>query len=355
VSALPVATRAEIARRLLDGRERLAVLVTDEFLRLHPDWVDRYGERARKHGVQDAIFHIDFLAGAVEAGASEPFEAYARWAAEMLHFRGIAPAFLSENLRQVGAHLRDVLSEDEHRFVGAIVAAGAAAAEAGQNATGGEKGEESVLVASRELFTAAVLKGRRQAATGIARQAFRDGHSTVEVYTRIFQESQYEIGRLWAENRISVAQEHLATAVTQFVIAQVYGDLPVSDLTRGNVVITGVEGELHQVGANLVSDVLESEGWDVRFLGTQMPHAGILDVIEEHEAACVGISATMLFSLPKVRILVDEVRQRHGDELRIIVGGAAFRHSPAAAREIGADGWAGDLQAAIEAFCDPED
>lgn len=93
----------------------------------------------------------------------------------------------------------------------------------------------------------------------------------------------------------------------------------------------------------------------MRFLGTQMPHAGILDVIEEHDAPCVGISATMLFSQPKVRMLVDEIRQRHDGNVRIILGGAAFRHSPAAAQEIGADGWAGDLQTAIDAFCDPAD
>jgi len=351
VTAFPISARIAIARRLIEAREEIAQGITEEFLKRHPDWLVRYGEAARTHGVRDARFHLDFLAGAVEAGAAQPFEAYTRWAAGMLAARGIAPAFLAENIRQIGNGVQALLPADQHDYVGRIVAAGVTAIY--DRRVLEESGEGHALAESREMFTQAAIRGRREAAVGIARKALRDGHSAIDVYTHIFQESQYEVGRLWAGNRISVAQEHLATAVTQFVVAQVYADLPQSSTRRGNVVITGVEGELHQVGANLVADVLESEGWDVRFLGTQMPHAGVLDIIAEHEAACVGISATMLFSLPKVRTLVDEIRQRHGRQLRIIVGGAAFRHVPAAAEEIGADGWAGDLQGAINTFCDP--
>ena len=76
---------------------------------------------------------------------------------------------------------------------------------------------------------------------------------------------------------------------------------PVSETQRGRPVITGVEGEFHQIGANMVADVLESGGWDVRFLVTQLPHAGILDAVEEHDADLLGISVTMVCNLPHPR------------------------------------------------------
>lgn len=54
--------------------------------------------------------------------------------------------------------------------------------------------------------------------------------------------------------------------------------------------------ELHHVGANMVADVLEAHGWDVRYLGTNLPHRSILQAIREHQADWVGISATTLLS-----------------------------------------------------------
>jgi hypothetical protein len=76
--------------------------VTDEFLRRHPDWVARYGELARKRGIEDAGFHVDVLAGALETGSPAAFCDYARWCSRLLRSRKIAPQFLAENLRLNG-------------------------------------------------------------------------------------------------------------------------------------------------------------------------------------------------------------------------------------------------------------
>ena len=153
--------------------------------------------------------------------------------------------------------------------------------------------------------------------------------------------------RRWEANEITVAQEHTATAIAQYVLALLYERLRPEEIRRGKAVITGVEGELHQVGANMVADALEADGWDVRFLGTNMPHEGILKVVQEHEADVVGISATMLFNLPNVRRLVAEVKQGSGEKVRVVVGGGAFRSAPKVYVEMGADGSAPGLREAI--------
>jgi methanogenic corrinoid protein MtbC1 len=121
------------------------------------------------------------------------------------------------------------------------------------------------------------------------------------------------------------------------------------DVQRGKMIVTGVEGEMHQVGANMVADVLETQGWDVRFLGTNMPHRGILQAVEEHQCSAIGISVTMLFNVPQVISLIGDLRGRYGHEnLKIIVGGAAFRSAPRLYEEIGSDGFARDLKATID-------
>ncbi|MEP6538793.1 MAG: cobalamin-dependent protein, partial [Bryobacteraceae bacterium] len=154
--------------------------------------------------------------------------------------------------------------------------------------------------------------------------------------------------RLWQENKITVAEEHMATAITQYVMAQIYGRFEERDTTRGSVVITGIEGELHQIGANMVADVIESRGWNVRFLGTNLPHDGVLQAIEEHQADTIGISATTLLSIPKAVRLVEAIRHKfQAVSPRIILGGRAFLATPALAQELNAEGPAMDLRSAL--------
>lgn len=338
--------RISIACRISQAKHGIAESVTDEFFLRHPDWLARYGEAGRLRGIEDAKYHIDFLSSAIESGSTAPFEDYARWSSRMLASRGIDPEFVSENFQQIGESLNRVLSDDSAEIISHFIQAGRdACTDKRENAQENKSGE---LVQTQGLFLESILKGQRKAATRIALEALRSGHSIIDVYTEIFQESQYELGRLWESNKITVAEEHMATAITQFVMALIYPLIEMTDKVRGKMVITGVEGEMHQIGANMVADVLEAKGWDVRFLGTNMPHQGILKAVEEHRADVVGISATMLFNLPKVIQIIDQLREKFGTgSLKIIIGGASFRQVPQMYSEIGADGYAPDLKATI--------
>jgi MerR family transcriptional regulator, light-induced transcriptional regulator len=347
MSEMLLRERVALADKLRALKGAAAEAVTDAFLARHPDWVERYGERARRFGIEDAAFHIDFLAGAVETGAAAPFEDYARWTVRTLSARGIASSFVKENLEQVAAFYASRVSSDEQQLAGAIVAAACRACDE-PVATEAPGALASGLQLSRNLFLQAILKGQRQAALTVAEEALRAGHAVRDVYVELFQASLYEVGRLWETNRITVAEEHMATAITQYVVARMYPQLGTSERGRGRMIITGVEGELHQIGPNMVADVLEADGWDVRFLGTNMPHAGILQAIEEHEAQVLGISTTMLFNLPKVSALVAAVRAKlQARAPRIVLGGSAFRLAPELYRELGAQGFAPDLREAV--------
>lgn len=343
LESVPLRERIALAQVILGQRQEIAVSVTDAFFRHHPDRLIQFGEADRRRGIEDAGSHLDFLAGAIESGSIAAFEDYARWTSRLLSARGIAPEFLAENFQQLEQAIRPNLT-GLHSVVKQLITAGCAACAPTDPELAAAQ-LHSALDEARRLFVSAILTGNRRAATQVAIEALREGHSIVDIYVEIFQESQYQIGRLWETNQITVGREHLATAVTQFVLAQIYPLIKIPDLIRGQVVITGVEGEMHQIGANLVADVLEADGWDVKFLGTNVPTTGVLDVIAEHDANVVGISATMLFSIPKVIELLNAIRTKFGPEgPKIILGGAAFRHAPNLAQELGADGFARDLR-----------
>jgi MerR family transcriptional regulator, light-induced transcriptional regulator len=134
-----------------------------------------------------------------------------------------------------------------------------------------------------------------------------------DIYIEIFQESLYEIGQLWERNQITLAQEHMATIV-QWSIAQLYPFVEPPATLRGHAIITGVQRENHQVGANLVADALEASGWAMRFLGTNLPQESILQVMEEHRAELLGIWLTMLIRVPYGRDLIGKVKERFGKD-----------------------------------------
>ena len=202
--------------------------------------------------------------------------------------------------------------------------------------------------ALRREYLQEILAGRRKTALEMIMDAYRGGYPIPGIYMDIFQEALYEIGRLWESNRISVADEHMGTAITQYVMSNLYQHLEINDERRGRFVVTGVQGELHQVGANMVADVLEADGWDTVFLGTNVPEEGIIQSIRQHRADLFGISSTMLFNIPKVIRLVEAVRKEYGNSVHIMLGGSAFKTLEALPRELEGCTIALDLREALD-------
>jgi methanogenic corrinoid protein MtbC1 len=344
-----LAQRRQAADLVRHKRDTLAARINEEFFRKHPDWLQRYGERGVKHGFDDACYHIDFLCGAIEAGSIPAFEDYAQWTANVLQSRGIAPKFVAENLRDLRNAVQGLVSELQQAYVEEFIAAGIAVCEHPAQGTEGESADQPGKLAQvSRVLTRALLQGQREAALGVVLETLNSGTPVLDIYVELLQASQREIGRLWESNRITVAQEHMATAITQYVMAQLYPKTPRPQSLKGAMVMTGVEGEYHQVGANIVADVLEADGWDVRFLGANVPHASILRVIEEHDASFAGISVTMLSSMPRLIQLIESIDKTFGaGKVRIIVGGGGFRSRPELWREIGASCYAADARQAL--------
>ena len=148
----------------------------------------------------------------------------------------------------------------------------------------------SPLDVIRRAFLVGILAGQRRESLKIVEDAIESGIKLVDIYVDAFSESLREVGYLWEQRKINVAQEHIATAITQYAIAMIYPRLVPSGPSRGNMGVTGVSGEQHQIGANLVADAMEANGWTVRFLGTNLPHSTIVATLQEVSAHVLCIS-----------------------------------------------------------------
>ena len=159
------------------------------------------------------------------------------------------------------------------------------------------------------------------------------------------------IGTLWERNKITVAQEHMATSITQYSIAAIFPLMLPLCSHRGSPVVTGVSGELHQIGGNLVADSMEASGWKVRFLGRNLPHSSVIAALEETSANILCISTTIIANLPSVAELVQSVHEKLRQRApRVVLGGAAYRMATHFAREMGATEIS-DLRSALATLC----
>lgn len=263
----------------------------------------------------------------------------------MLAARGIAPAILWENLRQVETAVGRYVGEPERRLVASFFefAASSVAPSAVEDPAG-------PLALPRRLFVQAILAGERKAALSIALEALRDKTRVEDIYADIFQAALYEVGARWETNTITVAQEHMATSVTQYVMAHVFEHIEPLAESRGRALVTGVPGELHHVGAMMVSDMLEAHGWQVQFLGSNLPIPSILTAVADAQPQLLGVSVTMLFNLQHATHLIAQAKEA-APGLRVVVGGAAFR-APVEWRTSGAHGYAADVRGAIALLCE---
>lgn len=195
----------------------------------------------------------------------------------------------------------------------------------------------------------ALLIAERQKASQMILGLANQGVGIKDIYLQIFQPSQYEVGRLWQSNKITVAQEHYCSAATQLIMSQLYPYIFGAEKLGRKLVATCVGGELHEIGVRMVADFFEMEGWDTYYVGANVPAKTILDTIDEHQTDVLGISATMYFYVPEVRKLISQVRESDvGKDFLIMVGGHPFLQDADLWQKIGADGLGRDAQNAVD-------
>ncbi len=184
--------------------------------------------------------------------------------------------------------------------------------------------EPSISESAYAAFLDDLLRGRRGACAAAVERFIDGGVDLRELYAHLFQRALYEVGALWEANRVSVAVEHLATATVESLFALVYPVLFARERIGCTGVVACVANEHHQVGAKIIADMLELNGWDSVFLGANTPLPDLLSLLDDREPSFVGLSLAIYFNLEPLLLAIDKIRCRCPD-LPIVVGGQAFR------------------------------
>ena len=176
-----------------------------------------------------------------------------------------------------------------------------------------------------EEFLENLLLGNRHQCSEIAKKYLAQSHTYPELYEDVIRVSLYEVGRLWEINKISVATEHLATAISEGILNELFSQIVSNKRINRKVVVACVENEMHQVGAKMVADTFEMQGWDSYFLGTGIPAAELVRYIHETNPDLIAISLSIYLHFTNFLKLLEKFSVEFPD-LQIIAGGQAFRH-----------------------------
>lgn len=204
--------------------------------------------------------------------------------------------------------------------------------------------DQSVLKLKSQDLLHCLLEGDKQGSVKIMEDALRENHTIDMIYVHVVEEAMAEIGRLWEKNVISVSQEHLASAIVGQALALL--ETPHwQELTfKGKAIVTAAPNEFHEIGAWMVYDVLESEGWDVRYFGANTAARTLIELMDSFHPDLIAISITMPFNILKGKAMIEEIRSADPDrKVTIAVGGRAFHDQPDLWLTTGADVFAPDV------------
>ncbi|SDJ62095.1 cobalamin B12-binding domain-containing protein [Salimicrobium halophilum] len=162
-----------------------------------------------------------------------------------------------------------------------------------------------------------LLEGEEKEALELVQQ-WKEERSLTEVHEDIITPAMYHVGELWQKNEITVADEHLATAICDYILTLLS---PRTSETNGRkAIFFNVEEEQHHLGLKMAADLFREQGWDARFLGAGMPNDHVLSQIEKYQPDVVCVSASLSYRVPALKEIIRIIEETVPGSY-ILVGG----------------------------------
>jgi methanogenic corrinoid protein MtbC1 len=198
-----------------------------------------------------------------------------------------------------------------------------------------------------------LLRGDRKACRAVIEETLQSGVPANSVYVDVIWPVMVEIERLLRADKITPTQEHLATRINRTIVDQLQNKLPRRPSRNKKIVICCAPNDLQELGAQMMVDLFESDGWEVRFLGGGLNNDDILAFTNEYAPDILLIYGTSPRQAPDVRRLIDTIRGVDAwPNLRTMVSGGLFNRAEGLWEEIGADAYAATALEAVHIAAD---
>ncbi|MDP8218502.1 MAG: cobalamin-dependent protein, partial [Candidatus Theseobacter exili] len=210
---------------------------------------------------------------------------------------------------------------------------------------------ESEIISSdiRAILNNDILTGNRDNITENIKKAIDEGIDPLEINIDILTPALIKVGEKYEAKEYFLPQLILSAETmkkaSEIISQHLKADKKPEKI--GKIVMATVEGDVHDIGKNIVSTVLENFGFDVADIGKNVMADQIVKKTREWGADAVGLSALMTTTMVQMNKVIDALRQE-GLHAKVVVGGAVLTEKYA--ESIGADGYAKDAMKAVNVF-----
>ncbi|MCA9290631.1 MAG: cobalamin-dependent protein, partial [Phycisphaerales bacterium] len=316
----------------------VAPWTVDRHAEVDPDVTRRFGETWRPQWLGDVRMRLRYLAQAVAVRRPVIFADAVTWSAAAFVARDVP----LDHLRHSMQCLRDVLMTELPSAAGDILAphldAGLAAVDTPCTISGETIDPDHPHGRLVLAYLEAGLSGRAADAERLLIDAADRGMPIADLYHDVLTPAQREIGRMWHADEVSIAEEHLITSLTETVLARLRAYFPDTSPNDRRAVATTVGGELHAVGMRMIADTFLMSGWNVLYLGANVPTHDLLSILVEPAPDLLAISVTNPLHVRELGDLIAAVRGQPAiTDLPILIGGSVCNRIPDLWTEVGAD------------------
>jgi methanogenic corrinoid protein MtbC1 len=327
----------------------IALVAYDLQVQKMPELKDRATPIFVEKSVRDTEYTLLYLSDAIRVSSPKLFVDYVLWFVDVMKNIPIPVKYLVVNIECISEIVEKYFDVREVEIIRSYIRNGLDSIDVHENQESESIPSEHPLKKYRTEYVEFLLNAERHKANALVQELVKLNFSVQDIYLEIFHESQYEIGRLWQANKITIAEEHYCTASTQLIMGQLYPFIFATP--KNDLVFVGacIGGELHELGVRMVSDFMELAGWNTYYLGANMPAKSIVETLIKENANVLGLSVTMSFHIKEAADLIKAVKsdpQCAG--LKIVVGGYPFIVDDRLWRTIGADGFARNAREAVE-------
>jgi len=195
-------------------------------------------------------------------------------------------------------------------------------------------------------LTQAIIAGRRKEVPDLVKQCLDAGETAGSIVELRLVPGMMAVGEKFKRNEIFVPEMLIAARAMKEALKILEPSLVAAGVKpEHNAVIGTVEGDLHDIGKNLVAMMWKGANIEVIDLGVNVPPAKFVEAVKQYHPKLLGLSALLTTTMPAMRDTVKLVREA-GLPVKIVVGGAPITHE--FAREIGADAYAPDAGTAVD-------
>ena len=216
--------------------------------------------------------------------------------------------------------------------------------------------EDEKMMTTAEVFKQyleQLFSGKRSDAREYIFNALDRGAKADRLLKHIIWPAMEQIGKLYREDQISRITEHMAARINRMIADQLYAHLPRKAKNGKRLVVLCGRGESAELGAQVIADLFEMEGWSVWFLGAGVPNDEVLQFVGKITPDVLCIFGAAAEGVPDIRRLITLIREVGVcEDMQILVSGGVFNRADGLADEVKADLFAANISQALKTVAD---